>query len=322
MPKLHVQSRFGIIPNEILNNKNISLKAKGLFGYIQSKPDNWDFSSERIALDHLDGRDAIRSALIELEKLGYLTRKKIRLDDGSFDVEYWLSDISTGTENPARTGTDFPTPENPTPENPANIKERSNKKEIVKKNTFSDFELFWEIYPKKEAKKTAQKCFERLSIETQKKAIEAIRNHTQYWAMKYGDGEKFSKQYIPIASTWINNERWEDIFDTTPTIKTKTPEEMEKIQIEKEKAEKIRIAEEKERAEYERTVREDTERREKAIKVFKKLKPVEQDEIIEHTNRFLIKHENIKNFYPEQYALIKNAMIAANVQKLYPHFFK
>lgn len=55
------------MPNALLNQSDISLKAKGLFAYIQSKPDGWDFSSERIANDHTDGRDGIRSALKELE---------------------------------------------------------------------------------------------------------------------------------------------------------------------------------------------------------------------------------------------------------------
>lgn len=68
MSKLRVQNRFGVVPNDLLNDKTISLKAKGLFAYIQSKPDDWDFSSERIALDHTDGRDSVRSAIIELEK--------------------------------------------------------------------------------------------------------------------------------------------------------------------------------------------------------------------------------------------------------------
>ena len=33
-----------IAPNELLNNKDISLKAKGLFTYMQSKPSEWSFS--------------------------------------------------------------------------------------------------------------------------------------------------------------------------------------------------------------------------------------------------------------------------------------
>lgn len=67
MSKLRINSRFGVIPNSLLTHKEITLRAKGLYGYIQSKPDGWDFSSERIAYETKDGRDSIRAGLKELE---------------------------------------------------------------------------------------------------------------------------------------------------------------------------------------------------------------------------------------------------------------
>jgi hypothetical protein len=151
MSKIRIQNRFGVVPNALLNQPTISLKAKGLYAYIQSKPDGWEFSSERIANDHSDGRDGIRSALKELEQNGYLIREKVRTQSGKFEMNYLLcehpAEPVTGTENPSRTGTENPTPEKPTPENPASNKERDTNKEIEKKNTFGDF---WNKYPKKE----------------------------------------------------------------------------------------------------------------------------------------------------------------------------
>ncbi|RAL56490.1 hypothetical protein BLM37_03185 [Candidatus Gracilibacteria bacterium GN02-873] len=41
-----------------------------------SRTDDWDFSAERIALDFSDGIKSIRSALVELENEGFLTREK------------------------------------------------------------------------------------------------------------------------------------------------------------------------------------------------------------------------------------------------------
>lgn len=66
--KISVPDKYGVIPNHILRDKRISLKAKGLWAYIQSKPDNWDFSAERIARECTDGKDGIRSGLKELEE--------------------------------------------------------------------------------------------------------------------------------------------------------------------------------------------------------------------------------------------------------------
>ncbi|HPZ75232.1 MAG TPA: helix-turn-helix domain-containing protein [Candidatus Pacearchaeota archaeon] len=66
--------KCGIIPLKLLNSKEISLKAKGIFAYIQSKPKDWQFSVDRISSQMKEGQEAIRSALKELEEAGYLKR--------------------------------------------------------------------------------------------------------------------------------------------------------------------------------------------------------------------------------------------------------
>lgn len=67
---------FVQVKNEVLNDKTLSLKAKGLFAYLYGKPDTWDFSYKRIKLDHTDGGDSVMEGLKELEISGYLLRKK------------------------------------------------------------------------------------------------------------------------------------------------------------------------------------------------------------------------------------------------------
>lgn len=93
--KLHISEKFGIAPNELLNNPNISLRAKGLFTYIQSKPNGWDFSVMRITLQMKDGRKAIMTAVRELEELGYLLRKPARNNEGQ-----WTGYIYTLSQTP------------------------------------------------------------------------------------------------------------------------------------------------------------------------------------------------------------------------------
>jgi hypothetical protein len=53
------------------------MKAKGLFGYMKTKPANWDFSCKRISMEMRDSVDAIRAAMKELERFGYLDRIKL-----------------------------------------------------------------------------------------------------------------------------------------------------------------------------------------------------------------------------------------------------
>lgn len=74
--KLTIKNRFGVAPNALLNDKNISLKAKGLYTYIQSKPEGWRFSVKRMAAEHKDSIDGISVAVKELEQHGYLQRNK------------------------------------------------------------------------------------------------------------------------------------------------------------------------------------------------------------------------------------------------------
>ena len=67
------------------------------------------------------------------------------------------------------------------------------------------FENFWSQYPKKVGKLTAKRSWDKLSLDNQQKALEAIVEHRKYWVAKGTDWE-----FIPHASTWLNQERFED----------------------------------------------------------------------------------------------------------------
>ena len=73
------------------------------------------------------------------------------------------------------------------------------------------FEQFWQHYPRKIAKRAAQKAFDRLTKDEQAQAVEAIEEHIAYWKLKGTEMD-----FIPHASTWINQGRFEDILDMTP----------------------------------------------------------------------------------------------------------
>jgi len=73
------------------------------------------------------------------------------------------------------------------------------------------FEQFWQHYTRIIAKRAAQKAFDRLTKDEQTHAIEAIEEHVAYWKLKGTEMD-----YVPHASTWLNQGRWEDILDMTP----------------------------------------------------------------------------------------------------------
>jgi predicted transcriptional regulator len=83
--KIEIRTRYGVTPNDLLNNPTISLRAKGLYAYIQSKPDNWKFSVDRMAKQLKEGADAIRTAIKELENAGYLERHSVKSDGGKYN---------------------------------------------------------------------------------------------------------------------------------------------------------------------------------------------------------------------------------------------
>ena len=79
-----------------------------------------------------------------------------------------------------------------------------------------DFEIFWKAYPRKESKSQAKKSFAKVTVrlETLLNALETQKQSDQ-WKRDGG-------QYIPYASTWLNQRRWEDEVPTQ-TAKAEEP---------------------------------------------------------------------------------------------------
>jgi hypothetical protein len=136
MAKLKIANKFATVPNLLLNDNLITLKAKGLYAYIQSKPDNWEFSAERISRQLREGLPSVKSALQELEVNGYLNRRRYQNNKGFWEVEYILFD-NPAIENPMAENllSGNPTQENPMVGKPSNNinKEFSNKESIKEK---------------------------------------------------------------------------------------------------------------------------------------------------------------------------------------------
>ena len=86
----NIEQPFGWEPNDIIFNPNLSLKAKGLWLYMNAKPDGWFFASERIADECSDGITSVRAALKELANAGLLSWKK----KGDGRVVYTLETVS------------------------------------------------------------------------------------------------------------------------------------------------------------------------------------------------------------------------------------
>lgn len=87
------------------------------------------------------------------------------------------------------------------------------------------FEDFWEEYPRKVGKKMARIAWGRIKPNQQlsEKIIKALYNQNKAWTEKGTEMD-----YIPHASTWLNQERWEDEIAEVKTWGEKFVENMKK----------------------------------------------------------------------------------------------
>lgn len=207
-----IETNFTQVSNNILKDNRLTWKAKGVFAYLYSKPDDWDFSTERMKFDSFDGREALLSGLKELETLGYLQRKRF----ASGKMEYVL-DYNPKSENPIEA-------KKPLSGNPTVGKSHSGKTrrisntELNTSNTerenntegvYSDknFVEVWEIYPRKTGKGGAWKVWQKLKI-TQtlaKKIIESVKSYSKTKQWQKDDG-----QFVPHLVTFLNQRRFDD----------------------------------------------------------------------------------------------------------------
>ena len=109
---------FTIIDNEVINDERMHLKALGLFAYMWSKPDDWQFYINEIAKHFKDGESAVSSAMKELMNLGYLKRTQNRKDGRFANYDYVLQEFPKQENHGSVPKGDFPKPEKPIPKKP------------------------------------------------------------------------------------------------------------------------------------------------------------------------------------------------------------
>lgn len=86
-----------------------------------------------------------------------------------------------------------------------------NNKLNITDNILSDFEILWSLYPNKKGKPAALKAYEKAvkkgtTFEEVQKGILAFKAECEI--------RKTETRYIPHGSTWFNQERWNDEYNT------------------------------------------------------------------------------------------------------------
>src|SRR3990167_696587 len=87
------------------------------------------------------------------------------------------------------------------------FRERKKSSDQNEQVTQQRFDEFWLIYPRKTAKQTAQRSWDRIApdAELHTKIMEALSKHckSDQWLKDEG-------RFIPHPATWLNQERWND----------------------------------------------------------------------------------------------------------------
>ena len=125
---------YTVMSNHHLRNKELSLKAKGLLSQMLSLPEDWDYTLAGLSFINREKIDAIREAIKELERAGYIVRSRERDEKGRLrGADYVIfeqpqtppvSDLPT-LENP--------TLDNPTLENPTQLNKDIQRTDLPKK---------------------------------------------------------------------------------------------------------------------------------------------------------------------------------------------
>ena len=218
---------YSVIYNECFQNPELSARAKGIFAYLMTLPDDWKIYKRELTKHFKEGRDALNKAFEELEGCGYITKKPERGEGGRLGgwdyTVYESTDLlkTRNTVNPLdgesattkylSSESTNPTKEGAEEKSIAENRESSNQGSIPEKENLSSsevarFNTFWAVYPKKKDKANALKAFRRalkkIDFGDMVSAISKVK-------MSH-DWTKDNGQYIPLAATWLNGERWAD----------------------------------------------------------------------------------------------------------------
>ena len=148
MPVFRVEktNSYTVMSNHHLRNPDLTLKAKGLLSLMLSLPENWDYTLKGLSCICRENVDAIRTAVWELEKAGYITRRQGRDEKGKMTaIEYTIYEFPQPPkpkkpvlENPI---SDNPTTEIPVSENPTQLNKDRSTKDLLNTDVSSTYSI-------------------------------------------------------------------------------------------------------------------------------------------------------------------------------------
>lgn len=174
-----------------LSDNRLSWRAKGLWCYLLSKPDDWEIRSEDVLKHGTEGRDAVRAAMAELKQFGYaellFDRNK---ETGKTSGNYWhVYEEPIGLTNHRP---DFPSDGKTPPSNNKSERKNKNKKEeesLPLPFASSEFEEAW-----KEWEQHRKELKAKLTLSTKRKQFKAF--------LQWGEQKSIEAIHTSISRGW------------------------------------------------------------------------------------------------------------------------
>jgi len=99
------RAQFTIIPNAIFRDDRLSIEAKGVLGYLLSRPHNWQVRLDHVSRTLRIGRKKLQRIFRELIGAGYVTREQARTAGVHrfCQIDYVVRDVPLAPIRPADT---------------------------------------------------------------------------------------------------------------------------------------------------------------------------------------------------------------------------
>lgn len=139
--------------------------------------------------------------LMELEKIGILT---LYQSGGSTFIQHPNWAKYQYIRNDRKSESKIPAPSIPVNQK-SDMPQQNTSKVKEKKGKGIAFESFWNLYPKKSQKKKSEDKWNALTLEIQDGILKdlSVRIKTVDWTKEKG-------RYVPMPTTYLNGERWND----------------------------------------------------------------------------------------------------------------
>lgn len=102
---------FTVIHNELIEQKTLSWRARGLLVYLLSKPDHWRTTTANLAAQGPDGMHTVRVTMLELQEAGYIRRIRKQNSRGQWSTYTVIFDRPQPVDKPVQNCQSYPPPD-------------------------------------------------------------------------------------------------------------------------------------------------------------------------------------------------------------------